>query len=157
VVNKYRPHLLVLCEDQATHDIATGFNDKVTGAMEVRKPLRGWPHVLQEFQDVYIPWLRQHPHCHIALFIDFDNVYETRIQQFQGAIPQDITDRVFILGACDEAETVKNASGLSLSKIGMKLADECVENTSQLWVHAQVQHNATERQRLHAKCAVFLL
>ena len=157
MVNKFIPHLLVLCEDQATHDIAVGFNDMVTGEMEVRKPLRGWPHVLQEFKDVYIPWLRAHQNCHLALFIDFDNTFATRLKLFQGDIPQDVADRVFVFGALDEAESVKKESGLKLSNIGMHLADECIQNSSILWGSNQVRHNEPERQRLHAKCGAFLL
>jgi hypothetical protein len=155
-VNKYKPHLLVLAEDLATHDIAVGFNDYASGAMEVLKYLRGWPDVLAVFEDTYIGYLREHPDAHIVLLIDFDNVFPARLQRFQNAIPADISERVFVLGALDEAETVKSEVGLSLSQIGIRLAQECDEGVTNLWGHAQVQHNHNERLRLHAKCCHFL-
>lgn len=99
MVNKYKPHLLVLAEDLATHDIAVGFNDYASGAMEVLKYLRGWSDVLAVFEDTYITYLREHPGAHIVLLIDFDNVFPGRLQRFQSSIPVDISDRVFVLGA----------------------------------------------------------
>lgn len=157
MVNRYRPHLLVLTEDLATHDIAIGFSDNVDGEVEILKYLRGWKHVLEVFQDTYIKILREKPDAHIALFIDFDNQYTTRFPMFQSAIPADIADRVFVFGALDEAETVRNLTSLKFSRIGAELASECKTGATDLWGHVQVQHNQNERIRLHAKCSHFVL
>lgn len=157
MVNRNKPHLLVLSEDSATHDIAVGFNDYATGAIQVCKCLKGWPDVLKTFQKIYVDYLRQYTDAHIVLLIDFDNVFPVRLQLFQNAIPNDIADRVFVFGALDEAETLKKGANLSLSNIGLTLAKECEDGTTNLWNNVQVRHNTAERVRLHAKCRNFLM
>jgi hypothetical protein len=155
-LNKYKDHLYVLPEDDATHDIAVGFNDCIEGPMQVLKPAGGWPNVLKIFKDSYISHLRQYAHAHLVLLIDFDDDFQNRIQVFKNAIPQDITKRVYILGALTEAETLRAAAGMNFSKIGIHLADECTQNTSVLWNAPQTQHNHPERMRAHANCNNFL-
>lgn len=155
-LNRYRPHLYVLPEDDATHNIAVGFNDVATGAMQVLKPAGGWMPVLERFKDTYISHLRQYPEAHIVMLIDFDEDFANRIQLFRDEIPLDVASRVYVLGAWDEAETMRNLSEMNFSRIGMRLADECGQNVSSLWGNTQAHHNEPERTRLHAACRGFL-
>jgi hypothetical protein len=155
-LNRERPHLLVLPEDDATRSIAVGFSDVATGPMQVLNPARGWPHVREDFVETYIGKLRKYPHCHLVLLIDFDDDFPARLAVFQNVIPADIADRVFVLGALTEAETLKQASGRKFGPIGQTLAGECEHGQHELWNHPQVQHNHAEVVRLHNAVHAFL-
>lgn len=155
-LNRYKAHLYVLPEDDATHDIAVGFNDFVEGPMQVLNPARGWTNVLKVFKDTYISHLRQYMDAHLVLLIDFDDDFPNRLDIFRNEIPQDVAGRVYVLGALTEAETLRTVSKMSFSKIGMELADECSQNEAVLWNNPQAQHNHAERMRVHAGCNNFL-
>jgi hypothetical protein len=155
-LNRERPHLLVLPEDDATRSIAVGFADVAIGQMQVLDSARGWPHVRDEISSTFATKLRRYPHCHLVLLIDFDDDFNNRMATFRAAIPQDIANRVFVLGAYTEAETLRRASGLKFGPIGQKLAGECERNEAELWNHLQVKHNEPEAMRLRATVNHFL-
>ncbi|MCK0505727.1 hypothetical protein [Aromatoleum anaerobium] len=96
-LNRERPHLLVLPEDDATRSIANGFIDATTGQMQVLNPVRGWPNVLHQFEVDHVIQLRKYRHRHLVLLIDFDDEYPNRLTYFQSAIPKDVEDRVYVL------------------------------------------------------------
>jgi hypothetical protein len=72
-VNRERPHLLVLPEDDATRSVAVGFIDQTRGQMQVLNPAGGWPKVQQVFKDRYIKHLTVYTQGHMVLLIDFDD------------------------------------------------------------------------------------
>jgi hypothetical protein len=156
-LNKYKAHLYVLPEDDATKDIAVGFNDAIEGPMQVLKPAGGWTNVLKLFKETYISHLRQYANAHLVLLIDFDDDFPNRLQNFRNEIPQDVEGRVYVLGALTEAETLRTVSRMSFSKIGIELANECSQNTAVVWDNSQAKHNHPERMRIHAGCSHFLL
>ena len=93
-LNRERPHLLVLPEDDATRSLANGFIDGARGPMQALNPARGWSHVLEEFMNIHADGLRKYPLRHIVLLIDFDNDFHRRLAKFQESITQDVSDRV---------------------------------------------------------------
>lgn len=155
-VNRYRPHLLVLPEDDATRSLAVGFSDMANGQMQVLQPARGWPHVLETFEQQYVAYLTQYGDAHIVLLIDFDDDYPNRLADFQRRIPSAVASRVYVLGAMTEAETLKGAVGKKFGPLGMALAQECKSATLMLWNCTQLQHNASERARLANQVQSFL-
>lgn len=155
-LNRERPHLLVLPEDDATRSIAVGFADVAIGQMQVLDSARGWPNVRDEIGTTFAGKLRRYPHCHLVLLIDFDDVFNDRMAAFQAVIPQDIAGRVFVLGAYTEAETLRRECGLKFGPIGQALAGECERGEALLWNHPQVKHNELEVQRLRAAVNPFL-
>lgn len=155
-LNRERLHLLVLPEDDATRSIANGFVDASMGQMQVLNPVRGWSHVLQAFETEHIADLRKYRERHLVLFIDFDDDYPARLTHFQNAIPQDVKDRVYVLGALTEAETLKREAGKKFGPLGQALAQACNENDDSLWMLGQLQHNAAELQRLKTRVKPFL-
>ena len=62
--------------------------------------------------------------------------------------PQDLTDRVFILGALDKPEALKQANLGSYEDIGSAMAKDCREGTDRIWGHELLRHNASELDRL---------
>jgi hypothetical protein len=72
-----------------------------------------------------------------------------RIKEMKAAIPEHLTERVFILGALKEPEALRSAGLGSLEKIGLSLAKDCREGTETTWRHDLLRHNADELVRLH--------
>ena len=153
-VNVYKPHVLVLPEDDADRQIANGFlldpSVKIRN-IDVLKPSGGWGKVLGSFNDDHVNGLRKYPHRHLVLLIAFDGQVEARRAQFVEQFPDDLRDRVFLLGTRNEPEPLRKQCGDSLENIGKQLAGECYRDEAILWSHEFLEHNAKERQRLNDK------
>jgi hypothetical protein len=158
-MNKYKPHVYVIPEDDANRQLADGFvlHHQVKHArIQVVPPAGGWLMVLKSFHDEYIQRLRNYPMGHVILLIDFDDEGESRQARFDEAIPNDLKDRVFVIGSKHTPEALKSAVGMSFESIGMRLADDCDANSVEHWNQEQLQHNDNERQRLIQTVSPFL-
>lgn len=155
-VNRERPHLLVLPEDDATRSVAVGFIDHTRGQMQVLNPAGGWPKVQQAFQDKYIKHLTTYTQGHIVLLIDFDDDVANRFAAFQAVIPPAVAARVYVIGAMSEAETLRNATGKKYGVLGAALAEECRNSGAALWGCPQLACNQPEVARLVANVKPFL-
>ena len=74
-LNKYRPHLLVLPEDDANRQIANGFildTHLNIRAIQVLPPAGGWKKVLDDFTTVHAAEMQNIPKRMMVLLIDFD-------------------------------------------------------------------------------------
>ena len=153
-VNNERPHVIVLPEDDANRQIANGFLlDPSIKPRNIRvlQPAGGWGKVLDSFLNDHIAELRRWSQRHLVLLIDFDDHVEERTQQFVNHFPEDVRDRVFLLGTKGEPEPLRKQCGNSLEDIGTALAGECYHEETTLWNHQLLAHNAAERTRLNAK------
>lgn len=148
-VNKYHPHLYVLPEDEADRDLANGFHLEIDqiGQMQVLPIVGGWRKVLERFQSDHIGGMKRYPQRYIVLLIDFDG-QKDRFNEANEAIPNDLRDRVFVLGVWDEPEDLARAGLGHPETVGRKLARECREETDQIWGHDLFRHNASELERL---------
>lgn len=159
-VNKYKPHLWVIPEDDANRQLLSGFllHDGIAHRyVGVRKPAGGWHNVIAVFETEYVPLLRKHPAGHALLLIDFDNQFPVRFNQLRQAIPQDLAERVFALGALGEPEDFRRLWKSSFEEIGTQLADGCFREDWTPWHHEQLRHNESERQRLATAVRSFLI
>lgn len=158
VVNRYLPHLLILAEDEATRAIANGFLDatQIGAPIYVLRAARGWGDVLNQFLTTYAAEMVKYPHMHMILLIDFDKQYRVRFADFVRKIPVALQDRVFILGALDEAESACKLSQLNKLDLGHALAQECRSSTFNHWNNIQLCHNISECNRLLVKLPAFL-
>lgn len=103
-INKHRPHILVLPEDDANRQIANGFLLDLnlnSHAIQVLPEARGWEDVVKKFKNDYASTMRQYPHRMIALLIDFDED-EDRLSYVKHQIPNDLENRVFVLGVLED-------------------------------------------------------
>ena len=82
------------------------------------------------------------------MLIDFDGHYHDRRAEFEAAIPDDLKDRVFVIGAKQRPEDLKRELGKSFEDIGMALANDCYAGTEAVWTHEHLKHNDADRQRL---------
>ncbi|BAY21220.1 hypothetical protein NIES2100_09700 [Calothrix sp. NIES-2100] len=157
-INKHKPHILVLPEDDANRQIANGFLLDInlnSRAIQVLPAARGWKDVLEKFTNEYASTMRQYPHRMIALLIDFDED-EDRLSYVKNYIPNDLKNRVFILGVLSEPERLRKDINKSFENIGEALAKDCAENTNELWGHNLLKHNKTELDRIISSVKPFL-
>jgi 5S rRNA maturation endonuclease (ribonuclease M5) len=156
-VNKYKPHVLVLPEDDANRQIANGFilNSNVNEpTIQVLPIADGWEKVVGNFKDNHVSEMQRFPKRIIVLLIDFDQKGE-RLSYVKSQIPEDLKDRVFVLGVLSEPEDLKRSKKKfesigtgKLEKIGETLAKDCFDNTNKLWGHHLLKHNKTELDRM---------
>jgi len=155
-VNKYKPHLYILPEDGHNRELANGFiGSGWVGELNIRQvqvlpEAGGWPSVLAKFKDEYIPLLKAYEFGFVVLLIDFDEEYEARRTLFSTEIPDEFTERVFVIGVLDEPQDLRKALDLKLNfeEIGSALADDCHHNTTKMWDHEHLKHNDAERLRM---------
>lgn len=158
-VNVYKPHVLVLPEDDANRQLVNGFLLDLAVLKQNAKllpPAGGWSSVFDKFTKNHLPDLNRYPEIRIVLMIDFDDRVEERQARFIDIIPQDVRHRVFLLGTRSEPERLKAAVGTSLEAIGKRLAGECARREQVLWQHELLRHNQPEIDRLMAEVRPFL-
>lgn len=159
-VNKYKPHLYVIPEDDADRQIADGFvlHARVAARqVQVVEPAGGWARVLDVFKEEYLPILQQNQHTHVVMLIDFDGSPEARRAKFDPEIPSNIRDRVFVIGPRDKPEALRQSlGGGGFEDIGRSLADECDNQQPTTWNHHQLSHNDAECRRLVGAVKEFL-
>ncbi|MDR3718933.1 MAG: hypothetical protein P4K98_09035 [Bryobacteraceae bacterium] len=153
-VNKERPHVYVLPEDDADRQLANGFlmDPSLSKQIQVLEEAGGWVKVLDNFGSVHVREMNRWPNRFMVLLIDFDG-REDRFEHAKARIPENLNDRVFILGARTEPEDLKKAKLGSYEAIGRALAKDCREDTNTAWGHRLLQNNANEiarmREQLH--------
>lgn len=151
-VNKYRPHVFVLPEDDANRQLANGFHLELASIrqMQVERPAGGWNEVLKLFEEEHVFEMDRCDNRYMVLLIDFDGI-EDRLQLAKERIPDRLADRVFIFGARTTPEALRHAlreAGLdSFENIGKGLAEDCRNGTETVWAHPLLQHNAEEVER----------
>ncbi len=157
-VNKHQPHIYILCEDNANRKIANGFRLNLKIDENVIKILNiadGWKKAIDEFNKDYAPYMHQFPKRIMILLIDFDQS-ENRFIYVENKIPNDLKDRVFILGVESNPEDLKRSTKKSFEQIGEALADDCVEDKDDVWGHELLKHNASELSRMRKIIKPFL-
>jgi hypothetical protein len=90
--------------------------------------------------------MERYPQRFLILLIDFDGRGD-RLDNAKAVIPDNLKDRVFVLGVWSEPEALKTHLG-SYETIGMAMAEDCREETDTVWGHDLLQHNASEIDRL---------
>lgn len=147
-VNRNKPHVLVLPEDNANRQIANGFQlDVSSRQIQVLPETGGWIRVLECFTEDQIWGMDRFPERFMILLIDFDNK-EARLQGVKAKIPSHLTERVFVLGVLSEPEDLKKDLQRSYEAIGKDLAKDCRAGTDNFWSHKLLKHNAPELLRL---------
>ena len=141
----------MLPEDDANRQLAIGFrmDPSVTAArIHVLPVAGGWVEVLNRFQSDHIADMESRAGRYMVLLIDFDTRYDERLTDAKNRIPEHLMDRVFFLGAWSRPEALKGAGLGSYETIGMKLAQDCRDDTDTTWNREQLRHNAGEIARM---------
>jgi len=159
-INKYKPHLLVLPEDDANRQIANGFlldANLNSRAIQVLPPAGGWKKAVEQFTDDYAATMSELPRRMVVLVIDFDQ-RENRFEYMKNQIPTHLKERVFVIGIQSEPERMKRQiTGLNtFEEIGKALARDCYDNTDTVWGHELLKHNKAELDRMMLSVKPFL-
>lgn len=148
----------MLPEDSANRQIANGFLRDLTLAVQriqVLPEAGGWREVLERFSNNYVKKMERYPESFMILLIDFDGK-EDRLAEAKAKVPDDLADRVFVLGVLTEPEALKKAKLGSYETIGLKLAKDCREGAEETWSHNLLRRNAGELNRLRQRVRPFL-
>jgi Lecithin:cholesterol acyltransferase len=108
----------------------------------------GWLKAITHFEENLVTSLRTYRNGRVVLVVDFDDNFEDRLKHFKEAIPKEFKDRVFVIGVLSEPEKLKVSLGSSFEKIGLSLAKDCVDGTSDTWGHELLAHNKLELDRM---------
>jgi len=150
-VNKYRPHVILIPEDDANRQLAVGFLGHYAVAdrvVEMRDPAGGWGRVLDIFESEYLNLLRANENAHVVMLIDFDEMGDDRKSQCNQRIPDDLKSRAFLIGSRETPEALKKELGMPSEKIGEALAQDCNSNELGRWHHPHLRHNLDELRRM---------
>lgn len=158
-VNKDRPHILVLPEDDANREIANGFllyPFLFDRRIQVLGVAGGWTQVLARFNSDHAAQMDRWPERLMILLIDFDRKVD-RLEEVRSGLPARLSERLFTLGAWSNPEALRQAGLGSYEEIGFAMAKDCHEETSSTWGHELLRHNAAELSRLtrRAKSILF--
>jgi hypothetical protein len=149
-INKYDWHILVLPEDKADRQLAIGFllepSVKDT-AIQVLPPAGGWTDVRDQFSKIHIRGMNDYGKRYMVLLIDFDG-REDRLEIVRRVIPDELKDRVIVIGVWKEPEDLKKELGCGYEEIGLRLASDCQDRTNITWDHPLLIHNADEVSRM---------
>ncbi len=149
--NKHLPHLLVIPEDDANHDIMVGFRNHLavnSRQIQVANVANGWVKALDTFVDDHAELMRRKfVQRHVLILIDLDGK-ENRLDHALGRIPEDLRSRVFVMGCRVTPEKLSANLGMSKEKIGEALAQECLSGGTEVWQSEMLAHNQTELQRM---------
>jgi hypothetical protein len=150
MVNRYKPHIYVIPEDDANRQILNGFllwPNLNSRAIQVLRPVGGWLKVMDEFRDVHAPEMQRYPQRMVLLVIDFDG-HQDRLDIVKKDIPKDLSERVFILGVLSKPERLRIDTQKPFEAIGQALAEDCSNDTNVLWAHNLLKHNKIELDRM---------
>ena len=157
-INKNKPHLFILPEDDANRQIANGFIQDLNvnaRAIQILPIANGWKKVVDKFMNDHVRKMRQYPQSMMVLLLDFDEC-EDRLIYVKSHIPEDIKNRVFVLGVQSNPESLKRDIQKNFEAIGESLATDCAENKNELWGHPLLIHNKTELERMIVSVKPFL-
>src|SRR5580704_8616679 len=97
-VNKHRPHVFVLPEDDANRQMAKGFelglDPSIMRSIQVLEAAGGWEAVLNRFASDHVADMEKYPGRHMVLLIDFDGKTD-RLSYATGKILGHLRERVF--------------------------------------------------------------
>ena len=145
-------------EDRANEEIANGFiqiSSINNGTIKIERPAGGWKKVLKRFKEEHIAVMRQYTKTKVVLLIDFDQK-EGRLSYVNSQIPDDLKERVFVLGVLSNPEDLRNDIGKNFEGIGEDLANNCSDNTNDSWEHKLLKHNRIELDRMIVSVRPFL-
>ncbi len=172
-MNKYKPNLQILCEDEINQDIARGFLLGFHGfelqnpsPIEVCKDVtRGWKKAENQLRDEWVDKLKDNENLFLLILIDSDK-RDGRIKEIRNEIPDIIKDRVFVIGCFSEPEVLKQQAHEAIKEAKMKVSSEavgkvlfqhCKDNPpNNLWGLNELNHNSDEILRLKQNTSSFI-
>ena len=124
--NKYKWHIIVIPEDDATRHIGNGLINafpQIENCIKVLPVTRGWTRAVKCVETLD---LQQNKFRRVLLIIDFDKNKERLDIIREKKEFSEFKDRIFIIGCFNEAEDLKKLVGKSnLEQVGKELGENC--------------------------------
>ena len=158
-VNKFKPHVWVLPEDDANRQLANGFalhSELDPTAIHLCPAAGGWLKAAGAVAAEHADGMRKYPLRHLVLLIDLDGQGDAREQLVRAVFPQDLVDRIYLLSARDDPEALRSSQRQSFERLGELLAKDCALDQPGLWDDEHLRHNKPELSRLIADVKPFL-
>jgi len=154
-VNKYQPHILILPDDDANRQLANGFDRSVAHRQfQILPPAGGWGLVCDLMASDHAGFMRRYPNRFMVLLIDFDDQPD-RLEHVKSRIPEDLHERVFVLGALTDPEDLRQGSRI-LRNDRRPNCHRLPKYSQAIWDHELLQHNASELLRVRDAVRNFL-
>ena len=155
-INRFKPHLIVITEDQANGEIANGFllhQNVDPNVIRILPPAKGWINVAEKVEEKHFIFrMIKFKDRFSVLLIDFDRnkdrVTDVWTHLKENAVPEELRDRIFILGILSNPEDLRKHIKKSFEEIGESLAEDCSNNTYRLWQNDLLKHNSSELDRM---------
>jgi len=84
----------------------------------------------------------------VLLLVDFDGIGERRFNAVVSQIPENLRNRVFVIGTVIEPERFSKDVGLTLEELGQELARECLDGEPKIWGSDHLKHNLPELEKM---------
>jgi hypothetical protein len=94
----------------------------------------GWREVLNQFKSDHVSQMEKWVNRYMVLLLDFDEE-SGRLEEAKSFIPENLHERVLILGVWSEPKRIKVDLGRSYEEIGRDLAKECRQGRDAIWAH----------------------
>lgn len=173
-MNEYRPHLKILCEDEINQNFAKGFILGLNSYQFLHPQIEtikdvagGWNKAVNGLNEVWLNQLKQNKYLFLLILIDSDG-NSNRLNAVLSTIPNDLKERVFVMGCLDEPETLKQQSHAAIKQmdkkekvsdeaVGKVLFQHCKDNPeNNLWHSDELKHNLAEIERLKENTKHFI-
>lgn len=147
-VNSFKPHILLLPEDDANRQLAVGFALEINSRqVQVLNEAGGWLHVCDRFENDYVQSMINNPQRSIVLLIDFDNDPKRR-RHVETRVPPDMVSRVFAVGSWTDPEALRRDLSMTYEDIGRSIARECRAGERAVLSSRLLQHNVDDIDRI---------
>ena len=153
-VNKYKKHVMVYAEDEATKQLAESFlNDDGFDLRRVTlQKCQGWKDAVERAKrDGQLDKGERRA----VVLIDLDGA-STRVTDIKNAVPADLQERIFIIGWTGCIEQLKinaNCRGIGFQKLGEQLAADFRGSCAGIWTNqAFVQMHEPDTKTGASEC-----
>lgn len=150
-VNYYKEHLYVILEDEEYQKIMNGVNLSHhidSAVIKISNFSDGWGKVFKDFQSS-IKLLKKFQERHILLLMDFDYEFDSRLEKFHKSVPEELKNRVFILGIDNkESEDLAKYFKCNTEEVGKKLVKDCPDSDLSSWKNTHLECNLSEIERM---------
>jgi hypothetical protein len=109
---------------------------------------RGWERGKETLLQLSKGYMREYPNSYAVLIVDFDGNAH-RGSEIKNQIPEEVRDRVFVVGVLNEPENLRNSTGMKFEQLGCQIAEGCKDSSIDFWERQELlAHNVDEIRRL---------
>lgn len=154
-VNREKPYLIVLFEDNAYKDLFMGFQFSTQRQVKQNTVYGGFKYIYLELTNndsLTLKELKKYSNAYVLAMIDadLDSQSESNIEKLKSSICTEYKERVFVVGSQYEAEDIKKTviEQGKWKSVSKKLENSCINEDCGLWQDEMLEHNSAEIARL---------